>query len=933
MALENYYEALKMAKELGNKNSIAIRLGNIGVVYDEQGNYPKALESFFAALKMDKELGDKNGIAIRLGNIGIVYDEQGNYPMALENYYEALKMAKELGNKNNIAAWIGNIGSLYTKLGQFNKAEQYLDSALALCDSIGALNYSMYYEKNTSQLYDTLAQLAESGHVKTPNFGVSTYLRLAYTHYKKYSAAKDTIFNEEKSKKIGGLEAQHEWEMDALEKAKQEEERSRQETVSVGRRDMLQYAVIVLLFTLLLLTLLNSRRLLARIPEQIKVSRKGAMAQRVIAINKHAFALGLLFATIFIFFETLLIYFDTDIETLTQNKVVYKTLLSCLFAGTVSIVYYFSEKRMAMTLGFSFKHEEHEVKHKEHERNTMGTKFFTLFFIFFLSAFVFFLSAFVFNTDSLNAELQKDLHDTTRINTLNALGWEFRNTNPDTSIILSSQSLSLAQKSKWQKGIANSYHNLAEFNRIKGNYPLSLEYSFKSLTIRKNIKDRKGIATSLGNIGNVYYNQGNSPKALENYFKALKMDKELGNKNGITRHLGNIGIVYHEQGNYSKALENYFEALKMAKELDDKNDIARHLGDIGIVYRNQGNYPKALESYFEALKMDKELGNKKGIARHLGNIGIVYDEQGNYPKALENYFEALKMDKELGNKNDIATDLSNIGIVYKEQGNYPKALENYSDALKIDKELRDKNGIAIDLGNIGLVYTKLGQFNEAEQYLDSALVLSTEIGDLNSQKDLHEMFTNLYDTLAQLAESGHVKTPNLGVSTYLRLALTHYKKYDTVKDTLFNEEKSKEIGKLETRHKIEIEDFERQKKAEQSAETARIEKEREDKIGYSLVMVGFFGVLALTLLLSRLVLPPALIQIATTIPFLLLFETAIVFMNPYIEQFSGNAPGWKLAFNFLLALLLYPLHEKAEQLLERTFRRKRRGKVGRGSQL
>ncbi|HEY5122104.1 MAG TPA: tetratricopeptide repeat protein, partial [Ignavibacteria bacterium] len=55
----------------------------------------------------------KKSMSAHLGNIGIVYEEQGDYPKALDYYFKALKMAEELGDKNHIAAFLGNIGAVY----------------------------------------------------------------------------------------------------------------------------------------------------------------------------------------------------------------------------------------------------------------------------------------------------------------------------------------------------------------------------------------------------------------------------------------------------------------------------------------------------------------------------------------------------------------------------------------------------------------------------------------------------------------------------------------------------------------------------------------------------------------------------------------------------------------------------------------------------
>jgi len=415
--------------------------------------------------------------------------------------------------------------------------------------------------------------------------------------------------------------------------------------------------------------------------------------------------------------------------------------------------------------------------------------------------------------DSLLTILKTAKEDTTRIKTLNALAWKLKYNKPDTAILLSTQALELCEKTLplflggdarraegVKKATAQSHRSLGVFNTIKGNYPLALIHYNKALKINEQLNDKKGIASTFGNIGIVYERQGDYPKALEYYFKALKMDEELGNKRGIAIRLGNIGIVYRNQGDNPKALEYYFKALKANEEIGRKKGIAINLGNIGNVYADQNDYPKALEYYFKGLKMDEELGRKSGIAANLGNIGNVYERQGDYPKALEYYFKALKMDEELGNKRGIAVDLGNIGTIYYDQGDYPKALEYYFKALKMRQELGAKKLIASTLGNIGSLYTTQKKYPEAERYLLQALEVSTGIGALSIIKDHHEMLTELYEQTRQYQK------------TY-----EHYKAYSIAKNTLYNEEKSKEIGKLEAGFeydkKLALEQAEHEKQA------------------------------------------------------------------------------------------------------------------------
>src|SRR6185503_10971531 len=139
--------------------------------------------------------------------------------------------------------------------------------------------------------------------------------------------------------------------------------------------------------------------------------------------------------------------------------------------------------------------------------------------------------------DSLLNVLKRAKEDTSKVNTLNALGDEMLYINPDTSIILANQALALSEKLTSKKHNADSYLLIACYDNMKGNYPSSLENNFKALSLSEELADKLGIAASLFHIGNVYLVQPDYPKALDYYFKALKIAEELVNKLGIAATL------------------------------------------------------------------------------------------------------------------------------------------------------------------------------------------------------------------------------------------------------------------------------------------------------------------------------------------------------------------------------------------------------------
>lgn len=206
-ALENYFAALKILIETGNKHNIAVLYNNIGLIYDGQGNYAKALEKHLAALQIREEIGDKHGIADSYNNIGKIYHEQADrkqgpdntayreqlYQRSLKNYFPSLKMYEEIGNKQGIAFSCNNIGNIYLALKQFAQAVKYCNRAAEIAKEIGSKEDIKESYKNISGIYEQLNDYKN-----------------AYHYYQLYSRINDSIFNEASNKQIAEMQTKYE---------------------------------------------------------------------------------------------------------------------------------------------------------------------------------------------------------------------------------------------------------------------------------------------------------------------------------------------------------------------------------------------------------------------------------------------------------------------------------------------------------------------------------------------------------------------------------------------------------------------------------------------------------------------------------------------------------------------------------------------------
>ena len=135
-ALEYYHKSLQLQEEIKDKEGIATSLNNIGLIYNNQGNIPKALEYSQKSLQLQEEIKDKYGIANSLNNIGVIYDDQGDISKALEYYHKSLQLKEEIKDKKGIATSLNNIGVIYDHQGDIPKALEYYHKSLQLQEEI-----------------------------------------------------------------------------------------------------------------------------------------------------------------------------------------------------------------------------------------------------------------------------------------------------------------------------------------------------------------------------------------------------------------------------------------------------------------------------------------------------------------------------------------------------------------------------------------------------------------------------------------------------------------------------------------------------------------------------------------------------------------------------------------------------------------------------
>ncbi|MBW8051287.1 MAG: tetratricopeptide repeat protein [Cytophagales bacterium] len=891
------------------KKTIAGILGNSGIIYKQQGKYEQALDHHLQCLKVMENLSIEQGIASSWDNIGSVYLNQGNIKKALNHFQQSLLIREATGDKKGITISLKNIGNIYITQGNYEVALEYIKRSLSIAEALGAKYHIMIGYEQLAAVYATQKKY-----------------KPAYQYHQMYAQVKDSLFNEEKAKEIGKLEARNEFEKKIAEEKARTKAEAKTEAERQKTSNFLQYSVIVIFIAVLLLVVFTLGRLFPSKKGGRPASHRRLGGMLPVRVSKF-----LIFIIFLLLFEFILVLTDPFVEKLSEGAPLIKVLFNVIVATIFFPIHRFFEVKIRSWLFQAPDNLEAGTK-----KPIKNVAHFLIFFCSFCiinsplpTKFSIAQSDVInpkiappkagqvnFRIDSLKTLLNSVREDTSKVIILNNLCREYMETDYNKALQYGNQGLAIGKKLNSPKAINAILINIGLIYKSQGDYEKALDHYFQALKISDKLGHQKGIASCYNNIGVVYKNQGDYPIALEYYFKSLKIKKELGSKKALSVSYYNIGQVNRLQGNYPEAMEYHFKSLRIKEELGDRKSIATSYNSIGIIYENQHNYSQALDYYFRALKIYERFEDKTiGIAYAFNNIGSIYYYKGDIEKSLEYDLKSLQISATLGNKKGMGMSCTNIGDTYIElaslkdsAGYYQLAMEFQQRALEIKEEIGDKWGMIYCLNGMGNIYIKQGRTNEAIEDFNQSIAIAKEIG---SKLELSKSYKNLTEAYEL-------------VNNYQK-AYKYHQLLLQISDTLFNEEKSKEIGKVEENYALEKKLAAQKNHQEELARIEAVKNARRDIMQYSgiFIFIVIFFVSLLTLGGILNLIPLWFINGLVFSAFLLFFEFMLVFLDPYIEVLTGGAPALKLAINTVLASMIYPLHQFFEAKLKKRILKKK----------
>ncbi|MGB4534667.1 MAG: tetratricopeptide repeat protein, partial [Tenuifilaceae bacterium] len=135
-AIELFLKIVDLNKKLGNLNAQRVIYNNIGMIYSDEENYPKAIEFFGESLNISRQMNRQADIAASLLSIAHALSESGTLSQAVTNLEEAKAIALELNDEKLLRNTYSLFADVYDKMGDAEKSSEYFSQYTAISRKI-----------------------------------------------------------------------------------------------------------------------------------------------------------------------------------------------------------------------------------------------------------------------------------------------------------------------------------------------------------------------------------------------------------------------------------------------------------------------------------------------------------------------------------------------------------------------------------------------------------------------------------------------------------------------------------------------------------------------------------------------------------------------------------------------------------------------------
>ncbi|WP_426667966.1 tetratricopeptide repeat-containing sensor histidine kinase [Mucilaginibacter sp. McL0603] len=343
--------------------------------------------------------------------------------------------------------------------------------------------------------------------------------------------------------------------------------------------------------------------------------------------------------------------------------------------------------------------------------------------------------------------------DTSAVNHLNKVAASYFKSNPDSTFYYAKQSIALARKVHYPKGLADGLVQTAHVNYFKGKSSDAISNFNEAVLIYKQLKDQRGLSACYVLYGRMYTLLADYKKALSYLNKALSIDRQTGYEYALTDCYKNIGIVYFSEGKLSKALDFYYKALFIAVKNHYTILSAELYNNIGVILQNMEVYPNALEYYKKSIAIFEGTNNLQALGTLNQNIGEILLAQANYDRAITYLDKANRITKKQNDQDGLSSVYTDLGLCYANKNQYKKAISYLDTSLRIGIKYKIVYNQAYAQIGFATVYNMQKDYKKAYPYAVRGQQLAIKLGNLSVRANAAFQLNKTLVGLGRVAEA------------------------------------------------------------------------------------------------------------------------------------------------------------------------------------
>lgn len=321
--------------------------------------------------------------------------------------------------------------------------------------------------------------------------------------------------------------------------------------------------------------------------------------------------------------------------------------------------------------------------------------------------------------------------------------------------------------------------NIESYQKQVSNYlqlnktDAAIQYSIRILNTTKNSNLKTVINIQLAEL---YLNK-NDFKETYKYLENIDYNEiSISNYN-------KIGELYSDINDYENALKYYNAALEGSLKKNDSTALITVYLNLGDLSNKLKNYNKALEYYNTSLNYSKKTNSYRAISAAYNNITTIEIQNEDYESALAKLLESKALITKTNTDELTRKSVDyNIASVHIALNNLDIAQTILEDIIIFTQETNQPRLYPYCLVAIADIYDKKNNYSESVQFLKKALRESIAAKNEDLSSEINLRLSEVYEKLNKHD-----------------LALTHYKDYKQLSDSIGKRIKSNDLIALQAK--------------------------------------------------------------------------------------------------------------------------------------